>query len=429
MKTAMKHRRSSWRLVVTAVVWTLVVSACTSQTGTSTTTTAQPSTTSSTNDGSEDTTTTTEVVMDPIKIGVLAPTSGNLAIIGVDLIDGFQLFVDENDGTLGSCPVELIVENTEGDPETGRRAAEKLIREDEIDIATGVLSSAVALAVRDIFHDAQIPTVMSNPSANAITREALSPYIFRTTATSFMFGSSMAQWLYDNVAQENVVVSAADYAAGQEITAGFTEAFEDLGGQVAGSVLPPLGTTEDYQPFFAQIQEFDPSAVFAFYPGGDAIRFVSQYDDFGLQEKIPLLGSGFLVDESVLPAQGVAALGIRSSLHYSPALDNPANVAFREAFVAAFDRLPNAQSFQAYMAAKLVDHALASVECDASDVDGMITAMETVGSLESPGGVFEMNPATHTPSLTFWVREVQEVDGNLVNVPIEELGVFEDPGE
>lgn len=429
MKAGLNRLSSRRRIGGLFVAWILVLGACTGAGETTTTGEGATTTTTGPEATSVDSTVETTAPADPVKIGVLAPTSGVFAVIGVDLIDGFQLFVDQNDGTLGGCPVELIVENTEGDPETGRRVAEKLIREDEIDLATGVLSSAVALSVRDVFHDAEVPIVMSNPSANAITREARSPYIFRTTATSYMFGASIAQWAFDNVAQDRVVVSAADYAAGQEITAGFQQAFEELGGEVIGSVLPPLGTTEDYQPFLAQIRELEPNAVFAFFPGGDAIGFVNQYSEFGLAEDVPLIGSGFLVDESILPAQGEAALGIRTSLHYSPQLENEVNAEFRAAFEEAYDRLPIAQSFQAYMAAMLVDHGLREVACDVENVDALVQAMETVGSLESPGGVFEMDPESHTPALSFHVREVQELDGSLVNVPIEDVGVFEDPGE
>lgn len=365
----------------------------------------------------------------PVKIGVLAPTSGNLAVFGNDLIDGFQLFIDQSGGTLGGCPVELVTVDTAGNPETGRRVAEKLIRVDDVDLATGVASSAVALAVRDIFHEAEVPIVMANPSANSLWRELRSPYVFSTQATSYMLGAAIADWAYENVSQDRFVVTAPDYAAGAEITDGFRTAFEELGGEVVGEVLPPFGSTEDYQPYLAQIQAMEPAGVFAFYPGGEAIRFVTQYAEFGLDDTIPLIGSGFLVDEVVLGAQGAAALGIRTSAHYSPMLDNPVNNEFRKSFEEAFGRLPISQSFQSYMAGQLVGHALEKVGCDASSVDGMIEAMETVGSLESPGGVFELDPESHAPALSFHLREVTEVDGSYVNSVIEELGVFEDPGE
>ncbi|MGH3115013.1 MAG: ABC transporter substrate-binding protein, partial [Gaiellaceae bacterium] len=340
-----------------------------------------------------------------------------------------ELYVEEHGGALGGRPVELIVEDEGDAPEIAVRKAQKLLRQDGVEMVAGVLSSASALALRDIFHEEQVPLITSNAGANAITAEAKSPYIFRAAASNFQYGASMGQWLYDNVTKEGVVVAASDYAAGAEITAGFRQIYEEAGGTVVGEVFPPLGTTEDYQPFLSQIQDLDAEAVFAFFPGGDAIKFVNQYAAFGLAESIPLLGSGFLTDEVILEALGDAALGIRTSLHYAPRLDNEVNEVFFAAYQEAFNTAPISQSMQSYLAGQLIDRGLTEVGGDTEDVDALVEAMANVGELESPGGVFLMNAETHNPDLSFYLREVQEIDGQLWNEPLEELGVFEGPAQ
>jgi branched-chain amino acid transport system substrate-binding protein len=370
----------------------------------------------------------TEPSGEPLKIGYLTPTSGVFAVIGKPLLEGFELYLDENGGALGGRPVELIAEDEGDTPEVGVRKAQKLLRQDRVEIVTGVLSSATALAIRDIFHEEKVPLITSNAGANAITGEAKSPYIFRSSASNFQYGSSMAQWLFDNVTKDGVVLAASAYAAGEEITGGFRQVYEEAGGKVAGAVFPPLGTTEDYQPFFSQIRDLGAKAVFAFFPGGDGLKFVTQYGQFGLKDSIPLLGSGFLTDEVILEAQGNAALGVRTSLHYAPRLDNPLNEKFFAAYEEKFGSVPISQSMQAYIAGQLIDRGLTEVGGDLSDVDAFAEAMANVGELESPGGVFSMDPETHNPTLSFYLREVQEIEGQLWNEPIEELGEFSGAG-
>ena len=66
----------------------------------------------------------------------------------------------------------------------------------------------------------------------------------------------------------------------------------------------------------------------SFFAGGGSVKFVKDYDAMGLKGKIPLIGSGFLT-EGTITAQGDAAEGLMTTLHYADTLDNPKNKAFR----------------------------------------------------------------------------------------------------
>jgi len=365
---------------------------------------------------------------EPLKIGLLIPTGGVYSSLGEDMRNGFQLYLDQHDGALGGRPVEVIEEDSEANPEVGLRKAQKLLNEDRVAMVTGIVSSAVALGVRDLFHEAQVPLIISNAGANDITRAAKSPYIFRTSFSNWQSTYSLGQWAYDNVAQEGMYVIAPDYAAGAEDIAAFRESFEAAGGTVLTGGLPPFGTTQDYQPFLSEIGNAGAQAVFAFFAGGEAITFVQQYRDFGLKDTLPLIGPGFLTDEGVLEAQGDAALGLRTSLHYTPLLDNPTNSAYVEAYEAAYGEQPTVYTVQSYDAAQLIDLALGELGGDTADVDALVDAMANIGALDSPRGPFEMDPVTHNPIQNFYLREVQEVDGGLGNAVLEDLGPFPDPG-
>jgi branched-chain amino acid transport system substrate-binding protein len=363
----------------------------------------------------------------PLSIGMMVPLSGVYAALGNDMRDAFQAYLDENRGGLGGRPVSLVVEDTEANPEVGLRKAQKLLRQDRVPIVTGIVSSAVALGVRDLFHEEEIPLVVSNAGANDITRKAKSPYIFRSAFSNWQTCFSAGQWFYDNVAKDGVYCIAPNYAAGKEDIAAFREAFEKAGGKVIDEVFPPFGTTQDYQPFLSQIRNAGAKAVFAFFAGGEAITFVKQYRDFGLKDSIPLVGPGFLTELDALPAQGDAALGIRTSLHYTPQLDNPANKAFLAAYRKKANRTPTVYAMQSWDAAFLIDLALKATKGE-TDAKALTKAMEEVGTIDSPRGKWQMDPKTHNPIQTFYMREVKREGAELANVPIKDLGQFADPG-
>jgi len=357
---------------------------------------------------------------------MMVPLSGVYADLGRDMRDAFQLYVEQQRGGLGGRPVQLTVEDTEANPEVGLRKAQKLVRQDRVQVVTGIVSSAVALGVRDFFHEEEVPLIVSNAGANDITRKSRSPYIFRSAFSNWQTTYSAGQWFYDTVAKDGVFCIAPNYAAGKEDIAAFREAYEKAGGKVTGEVFPPFGTTQDYQPFLSQIRNAGAKAVFAFFAGGEAVLFVRQYKEFGLSN-LPLVGPGFLTELDALPAQGDAALGIRTSLHYSPQLDNARNKEFVQAYRQKTSRWPTVYAVQSYDAAKMLDLALTATKGD-SEPKGLAKALEGVGEIDSPRGKWRLDPTTHNPVQTFYLREVKREGNELINAPIKDLGIFADPG-
>jgi branched-chain amino acid transport system substrate-binding protein len=366
---------------------------------------------------------------EPIKIGMLNPTSGVYASIAEEIERGFELYVSENGGELGGRAVDLIVEDTEANPEVAVRAANKLINQDQVEFATGVISSAVALAVADAFSEAEIPVVISNAVGTVLTGPDRSDYIFRVSLSGWQGSYPGAQWIRDNWTEEAVFTSAPDYAAGRDFASSFEAGIEDAGGAIAGAQFPPFAQTQDYQPYLSEIRNSGAEAVYAFYAGAEAVNFVNQYAQFGLAGEVPLLGAISLVSDDVLPAQGDAAEGIHILSPWSVALDNETNQNFLSAYEAAHgeSRMGYAAPF-AYDAAQLIDVALQATNGCTDDPQALISAMEGA-ELDSPRGPLTIDPETHGTVQTMYVMEVQEQDGELVHVPVADLGVWgEQPG-
>lgn len=348
----------------------------------------------------------------PVDIGLLVPTSGVYAPLGEDMEQGFRLFLDQNDGKLGGREANIHVVDEGESPDTGVPGAQRLVQQ-QVDAVVGIVNSGTALGVRDLFEESQIPLIIANAGADAITGERKSDYVWRTSFSNGAVAAPLGTYVAENC--ESAFLVAADYAAGKEATAAFEKTFTAAGGNVAGSVYPPFGTTTNYQPFLAQITQSGADCVYTFFAGAEAVAFTKQYRELGVTAA--LYSSGFLTEGGVLTAAGEAAVGVETSLHYSDQLDNERNTEFVEAYQAAYDEAPTVYAVQAYDAAQALDQALADgAETGAEIVDGL----QGIDTIDSPRGEFGFDDG-HGPDQTYYLRKVESKDGGLINTVVQEL--------
>lgn len=363
----------------------------------------------------------------PVKIGFLAPLSGVYTALGEDLKQGFDFFMEEHEGRLGGWDVEVVVADEGNGPDTGVPAARRLLTRDRVVAVAGVVNSAVALGVRDLFAETEVPLIVTNAGANDITGKAGSPFLWRTSFANADANVVYGRWLAKQAkVKGGVFVMGADYAAGREQIAGFKEAFTAAGGRIAGEAYTPFGQTQDFQPFLTQIRQSGAGAVHVFYAGAEAVTFVRQYAEFGLAGKLPLSSAGHLTEGAVLKAQGGAALGIRTAFHYSSEIDTEVNREFAAAYRERFDEAPTSFAVQAYDTARILDLVLSGMKGSVSGAR-IVAALATVGTVDSPRGPWHFGP-DRNPVQPYYLREVRKVGGELANVVVEDLGVY-DPAE
>ena len=338
---------------------------------------------------------------------------------------GWQLWLDGNGGKFGDYTVETVAVDEGETPQTGVPAVTRVIQQDNVDVVVGLVNSATALGVKDLLTESKKLLVVTNAGAGALTGPDRTPYIWRTSFTNAQIAAAMGTHLAESGVADGVFCIAPDYAAGTEVIEGFKAAYTAGGGTIAGEAKPPFGTTSDYQPFLSTIQGSGAKATFCFFSGAEAITFVQQYAQFGLSSTIPLYGSGFLTEGSVLPQQGPAALGVQTTLHYTDQLDNPANTAFVESYMAAYGESPSTFAVQTWDAANVLNRALGSAT--ALDGDSLATALGGIGTVDdSPRGPWEFDG--QTPRQNIYLREVQDAGGTLVNAVVEDLGQQSQPG-
>lgn len=354
-----------------------------------------------------------------VKVGLVVPQAGVYAPVGTDMKRGWDLWLEHHGGKLGKYEVTTVVADEGETPQTGVPAIQRLLQNDQVDVLVGVVASGVALGARTMVAEAKKLLIVGNAGAGAITGP--SPYIWRTSFTNAQIAAVMGKHLAGLAATGPVYAIAPDYAAGTEVIRGFKTTFEAGGGKIAGEAKPAFGKTQDYQPFLAGIQASGAKATFCFFAGAEAVAFVKQYAQFGLSAQIPLYGSGFLTEGSVLAAQGDAALGIQTTLHYSTELDNPANKDFVAKFKAKFNTTPAVYSIQMWDTASVLNRALASVT--ALDGDSLAKAMGSVGVIDdSPRGPWSFEG--QSPKQKLYLRKVEKRGADYVNAVVADLGEF-----
>lgn len=364
---------------------------------------------------------------DQVTVGALVPTAGSFAEIGTEMVRGFELYGKQHGGKLGGAPFRLVKgDEVTTEPAETVRSAQRLIKQDRVDAVFGVVSSATALAVRDVFDAQEVPLLITNANITDVSCGKASPYVFRTSYTFHQAGAIEGRWFAENVAKQGVFLAAPDYAGGRDLLSAFKQGFRAGGGRpdgIVGEAYPPFQKTDDYQPYLTKIRNSGAKYVFAFFGGAEAVKWNKQYAGFGLEGKVPLYGHGSLADESILPALDRSVVGVTTFAPYSAALDNPENQRFRRAYKQAYGEEPTYFAEGSYVAAELLARAIQRSGGRLPDEEGALAqAMTQVGAFPTPAGRFELVPESRNPVADFYVRRVKQQGGQLINAVTGQAG-------
>ncbi len=351
----------------------------------------------------------------PIKIGILTPLTGVYAALGSDIRDAFILYLEQKSNTLAGRKVELVVEDDEVKPDVGLTKARKMVERDNVKLIVGVVSSAVAAGIADYINAQKIPLILTNASDDPLTQQKSSPYVWRIANSSSQTAHPLGEWAYKK-GYRKAVIMGADYPAGWQLAGGFARTFTQAGGQVIQEIYPPLGSP-DFAPYITTIKR-DADVVHSFSAGADGLRFVTQYTEFGLKGKIPLIGRS-MTDEDILQKEGDAALGIVVSATYTAAIDRPQMKSFISAFEKRFNKPVTPSAEMTYTGAMVLDAALEAVKGNIEDMDGFLKALVKVEA-EAPSSKVKFDQY-HNVVRDIYINEVKKVGTTYVNTILETI--------
>ena len=339
---------------------------------------------------------------DKVKVGLMLPYTGTYAALGTAITNGFKQFVDENGGKLGGREVEYFTVDDESNPAKATENAKKLVSRDKVDVLVGTVHSGVALAMAKVARDTKTLMIVPNAGANDLTGPLCSPYVFRSSFSAWQPSYAMGEALAKK-GVKSVATVTWKYSFGEESVAGFKEAFEKGGGKLVKEMTLPFPNVE-FQPFLTEIASAKPDAVFVFFAGAGAAKFVSDYAAAGLKNSIPLYGPGFLTDGN-LGAMGGAGEGLLTTLHYADGLTNAKDAAFRTKYAQTYKLQPDVYAVQGYDAAQLYEAGLKAAGGDPEKKEDVIKGMESA-KIDSPRGAFTLSKA-HNPVQDIYMRQVK----------------------
>ena len=351
-----------------------------------------------------------------LKVGLMLPATGTFAALGTAIENGFRLYVTEQGGKLGGREIEFVKVDDESDPAKATDNVNKLIKRDNVDVLVGTVHSGVAMAMAKVAKDTGTLLLVPNAGADAVTGPMCAPNIFRSSFSNWQPGYAMGE-VVAKKGHKNVVTITWKYAAGDESVKGFKEAFEKSGGKVVKELSLPFPNVE-FQALLTEIAASKPDAVYTFFAGGGAVKFVKDYAAAGLKKNIPLYGAGFLTD-GTLEAQGADADGLLTTLHYSDSLNTPRDNTFRLAYAKTYKLQPDVYAVQGYDAAQMLGIGLAAVKGDVSKKAEIAAAIEKA-KIDSPRGAFSVSKA-HNPVQDIYLRQVSGKENKLVGVASKSL--------
>jgi branched-chain amino acid transport system substrate-binding protein len=360
----------------------------------------------------------------PVKIGLIMPYSGQFADTATQMDNAIKLYMKQHGDTVAGRKIELIRKDTGGiAPDVAKRLAQELVVRDNVDILAGFVLTPNALAAGDVSAEAKKFMVVMNAATAIITTK--SPYMARTSLTVPQLNETFGAWAYRSGIRK-IYTMVSDYGPGHDGEAGFQRGFKEAGGEIVGSVRFPVANP-DFSAFVQRAKDLNPQAIYVWVPGGVQPAAVGKaLAERGIDpKKTKILGQGELTEEEARKSMGEASLGILTVYHYDPNHDSRANHEFVKAFNSDYKRNPNIYSIGGYDGMHLIYEALRKTG-GKTDAEALIAAAKGM-KWESPRGPVSIDPETRDIVQTIYIRRVEKVRGQLVNVEFDKVENVKDP--
>jgi branched-chain amino acid transport system substrate-binding protein len=362
----------------------------------------------------------------PVKIGVVMTLSGQFADAGNQMHNGIKTYMKMHGDTVAGRKIELVVKDVGGPaPDVAKRLAQELVVRDGVDILAGWVLTPNAMAAADVSAEAKKFMVVMNAATSVIITK--SPYMIRTSVTLPQVMETFGTWAATKGGIKQSYTMVTDYGPGHDSESAFTSAFKAAGGNIVGSVRFPVANP-DFAAFVQRAKDIGPESIFIFIPGGAQPAALGKaFAERGIdKQKTKVLGSGETTAEAALKSMGDTALDIITAWHYDYTSKNPENVKFvKEYQGVAGGRNPDFFSLGGYDGMRAIYETLKKT-AGKTDAETMIAAAKGL-KWESPRGPMMIDAETRDVVQNVYIRRVEKVGGELINVPFDTIPMVKDP--
>jgi len=361
---------------------------------------------------------------DTIKIGVIAPFSGQFADTGIQLDNGIKLYMKQHGDTVAGKKIEVIRKDVGGiAPDVAKRLAQELVVRDKVDILAGFALTPNALAAADVSAEAKKFMVVMNAATSIITTK--SPYMARTSVTPPLLNETFGTWAATKGGVKKVYTMVSDYGPGHDAEGAFQSAFKAAGGEIVGAVRMPVANP-DFSAFVQRAKDSNPDGIYIWIPGGAQPAAIQKaLSERGIDpKKMKVMGQGELTMDEALKSVGDIAIGTVTVFHYDPNHDSALNREFVKAYREMFNRLPDIYTVGGYDGTHLIYEAIK--KAGKTDGESLIAAAKGM-KWESPRGPISIDPETRDIVENVYIRRVEKQNGALVNVEFDTVKDVKDP--
>src|SRR6516162_7143400 len=359
-----------------------------------------------------------------VKIGLILAYSGQFADPSAQMDNGIKLYLREHGEQVAGKRIELIRKDTGGiAPDIAKRLAQELIVRENVDLLAGFALTPNALAAADVSAQAKKFMVTMNAATAIITTK--SPYMVRTSFTVPQLNETLGAWAYRNGIR-TVYTMVSDFGPGHAGEAAFHTGFKDAGGEIVGASRYPVAN-QDFSAFVQRAKDANADAIYVWTPGGPQPPATGKaLADRGVDPKrTKVLGQGELTSEDALKNMGDAGLGIITAFHYDYNHQSAMNAAFVKSYKEAFGRNPDMFSAGAFDGMHMIYEALKKTG-GKTDGESLVNAAKGM-NWESPRGPMTIDPQTRDVIQTVYIRRVEKVGGQIVNVEFDKIDNVKDP--
>ena len=337
---------------------------------------------------------------------MIVTLSGPAAALGQQVRDGFALAVKDLGGKMAGRDVEVVVVDDELKPDGAVTKVKGLLERDKVDFVVGPIFSNILQAIHKPVTDTKTFLISPNAGPSSYAGKNCSPFFYVTS-----YQNDQVHEVLGKVAQDRGYKRVYIWCRTiRPARIPPPDSSSTTRARSSRRSYMPLGTL-DFQVELSKIASLKPDAVFTFMPGGMGVSLVKQYRQAGLADQIPVL-SAFTVDESTLPAQQDAAVGMFGGANWAPNLDNPQNKKFVAGYEAAYNSVPGTYAMQAYDAAMLIDSAVKAVKGDLTNKDAVAAALKKADFTSLRGG-FKFNTNGY-PIQNFYLTKVAKRAGRQI---------------
>lgn len=338
---------------------------------------------------------------EPVRIGVLAPTSGPQTQLGREVVDAINYYVSQHPEA-GGRPIDLLVEDTASNPRQGQSQAQKLVDAD-VAAVVGVVHSSVLQTVSPFLAEQRVPLILTTAASDTFTTPPVSEYSWRAGNSASQNNRVLGWYAREKLGAQRAAIITYDFIAGEEFAGAFSDVFTQLGGEITSEQKVPLGTA-DYASYISAVPD-DIDVLYVFVSGPDAVRFWEQAATFGLGDRVDIIGGHPTLDSVVLSQVGEAADGFIGPYQYLTEAPIDGNEQFVSEYTEAVGRPPTFYAVDAYVGMQALAAALEATGGDSS-AEAITAALPDVNFEAAPRGPFRFAD-NHQATYTVYLARAQ----------------------